>query len=118
MKAFILLLIGVSCLSAAQVQPSDQEAVEYARRLAVGTKPVVREGGYVPDEATAVRIAIAVLIPIYGEKIEDGEKPWRAGLKGDVWTVVGTFHGKGEGGEAIVQLSKTSGAVLFVTHTM
>jgi hypothetical protein len=118
MKAIALLLIGMSCLSGAQVLPSDQEAVEYARRLIVGTKPVVRSGGYVPDQATAIRIAIAVLIPIYGERIEDGEKPWRAGLKGDVWTVVGTFQGKGEGGEAIVQLSKTSGAFLFVTHTM
>jgi hypothetical protein len=96
------------------VLTSDQEAVEYARRLIVGTNPVVRDGGYVPDQSTAIRIATAVLIPIYGEKIEDGEKPWRAGLKGDVWTVVGTFHGKGSGGEAIVQLSKTSGAVLFV----
>ena len=118
MKAVIVFLLGMTFLAGAQVQPSDQKAIEYARRLVVGTKPVVRAEGYVPDQATAIRIAIAVLIPIYGEKIENGEKPWRAGLKGDVWTVVGTFHGKGEGGEAIVQLSKTTGAILFVTHTM
>jgi hypothetical protein len=118
MKTIVLILIGLSCLAGAQLQPSDKEAVDYARHLVVGIKPVVRDGGYVPDQATAIRITIAVLIPIYGKKLAYGEKPWRAGLEGDVWTVVGTFHGEGEGGEAIVQLSKTSGAVLFVTHTM
>lgn len=118
MKTIVLLLIGMACLSGAQVMTSDQEAVEFARRSVVGVRPVVRGGGYVPDANTAIRIAVAVLIPIYGEDIGESEKPWRAGLKHGVWTVVGTFHGKGEGGEAIVQLSKTSGAVLFVTHTM
>ncbi|MGC2616235.1 MAG: NTF2 fold immunity protein [Terracidiphilus sp.] len=118
MKAIAVLLLVLVSFSGAQMKSSDDEAVEYARRLVVGTKPVVRTQGYLPDEATAIRIAIAVLIPIYGAKIEDAEKPWKAGLKGDVWTVVGSFNGKGEGGEAIVQLSKSKGTVLFVTHTM
>ena len=118
MKTIVLLLISAMCLSSMQDRTSNQEAVEYARRLAIRAKPGVRSDGYVPDQATAIRIATAILIPIYGKRIEEGEKPWRAGLKGDVWTVVGTFNGRGEGGEAIVQLSKSNGAVLFVTHTM
>ena len=31
--------------------------------------------GYVPDAATAIRIAVAVWVPIYGERIVDSEKP-------------------------------------------
>jgi hypothetical protein len=118
MKVIAVFLIVLASFAGSQVKPSDEDAIKYARRLIVGTKPVVSSQGYVPDQATAVRIAIAILIPIYGDKIEEGEKPWRVGLKGDVWTVVGTYNGKGEGGEAIVQLSKSNGTVLFVTHTM
>jgi len=118
MRATAVLLIVLASLVVSRAMPSDSDDIEYARRLVLGTKPVVKPQGYVPDQATAIRIAIAVLIPIYGEKIEEGEKPWKAGLKGDVWTVVGTFNGKGEGGESIVQLSKSKGTILFVTHTM
>jgi len=39
-------------------------------------------------------------------------------LKAGVWTVVGTFNGKGEGGEAMVQVDKKTGAIIFVGHTM
>jgi hypothetical protein len=74
--------------------------------------------GYVPDSDTAIAIATAVLTPIYGKTTIDAEKPWKAGLKDGVWTVVGTFNGKGEGGEAIVQIDKRTGAIKFVTHTM
>jgi hypothetical protein len=61
---------------------------------------------------------VAVLIPIYGPGIEKGEEPWKAEVKEGVWTVVGTFHGAGTGGEAIVQIRKSTGAIIFVTHTM
>jgi len=110
LEIFILAILSVP--SRAQ----DHEAVEYARRYAVGQKSMSVENGYVPDRATAIRIAVAVLIPIYGPAIEKKEAPWNAELKGDIWTVVGAFHGKGVGGEAIVQLRKSNGTVTFITH--
>jgi NTF2 fold immunity protein len=68
---------------------------------------------------TAVAIATAILAPIYGRSTIDAEKPWHTGLKGGVWTVVGTFNGKaGGGGEGMVQLDKKTGAIVFVGHTM
>jgi hypothetical protein len=79
-------------------------------------------GGYVPDATTAVRIAEAVLIPIYGAKQVGYEKPFNATLDGDVWTVTGTLDCKTTatticvGGTAVVQLSKTTGAVLLLVH--
>ena len=83
------------------------------------------KAGYVPDSETAIKIAEAVLVPVYGEKQIRSEEPFVAELKGDVWTVGGTLRcpdGKGgfttdcEGGTAVVKLSKTNGRVLFMLH--
>jgi hypothetical protein len=48
--------------------------------------------GFVPDAQTAVKIAEAVLIPVYGEKQIRSEEPLTGQLKGDVWTVGGTLR--------------------------
>jgi hypothetical protein len=81
--------------------------------------------GFVPDSQTAVKVAEAVLIPVYGEKQICSEEPFTAELKGAVWTVGGTLRcpdGKGgfttdcDGGVAVVKLSKTDGRVLFMLH--
>lgn len=56
------------------------------------------KSGYVPDKETAVKIAEAVLIPVYGEKKIVDERPFHADREGDVWTVYGTLYcpdGKG-----------------------
>ena len=46
--------------------------------------------GFVPDSATAVRIAVAAWIPIYGESRIMAEKPFAATLQDSVWTVRGS----------------------------
>jgi hypothetical protein len=54
--------------------------------------------GYVPSSDTAVQIAEAVLIPVYGKNKIESERPFTAELKDGVWTVSGTLHcpdGKG-----------------------
>jgi hypothetical protein len=80
--------------------------------------------GFVPDSTTAVKVAEAVLIPVWKEKIES-ERPFTATLKKGVWTVDGTLHcpdGKGGmttncmGGTAEVKLSKADGRVLKMIH--
>ncbi len=44
--------------------------------------------GFVPDSATAVRIALAVWAPIYGDDIQSvPQHPCNATLQGGVWTV-------------------------------
>ena len=78
--------------------------------------------GYVPDAVTAVKIAEAVLIPVYGEQKIASERPFKAKLDGDVWTVDGTLYcadGKIDmcpGGTARVKLSKNDGRILSVIH--
>jgi hypothetical protein len=81
--------------------------------------------GFVPDPKTAVKIAEAVLIPVYGEKQIESERPFKAVLESDVWTVDGTLRcpdGKGGvttmcvGGTAEAKLSKTDGRILKMIH--
>jgi hypothetical protein len=75
--------------------------------------------GFVPNAETAVRVAEAVLIPVYGEKKILSERPFKATLGGDVWTVAGTLHcGAPQcvGGTAEVKISKSTGQVLQMIH--
>lgn len=72
--------------------------------------------GYVPDQKTAMRIAEAVLVPIYGEEHVKAEEPFRVSINGDIWTVKGALHHE-PGGNAEVKLSKKNGAILYLSHT-
>lgn len=113
--------IALACVlfgSLALTQSREDPAITYARRIIAGQKTYQPSAGYVPDSTTAVRIATAVLDPIYGKAKIAAEKPWHVGLIDGVWTVVGTFNGRGNGGEAIVQIDKRTGAIKFVGHTM
>lgn len=77
----------------------------------------IPQNGFVPDEATAVRVAEAVLTPIYGENQIASERPFSAQLKGDVWTVTGhlpdTFK---NGGVAQIRISKRTCQIISVSH--
>jgi len=73
--------------------------------------------GFVPDAATAIRIAEAVWIPIYGEVKIAKEKPFKVTLRGDVWTVTGKDLPPGSaGGVAEADISKRDGRILRVIH--
>jgi hypothetical protein len=79
------------------------------------------------DSAAAIARAEAVLIPVYGKKRIESERPFTATLKGDVWTVWGTLYcpdGKGGvtrdcvGGVANVRIDKRNGRILHMEHGM
>jgi NTF2 fold immunity protein len=77
----------------------------------------VPKDGFVPDAATAARIAEAVWIPLYGEKRISLEKPFKVSLHGDVWTVTGKDLPAGwDGGVAEADISKRDGRILRVIH--
>jgi hypothetical protein len=84
-----------------------------------GEATYVPKQGFVPDQTTAVRIAEAVLVPIYGDQILK-QRPFNANLSGDRWIIEGSFsHPKGEGwrgGVALIEIKKSSGEILKVTH--
>jgi hypothetical protein len=74
--------------------------------------------GLIPDEVTATRVAEAVWTPFYGEKLVQAEKPFRATLVGDRWTVKGTLPTAGNmaGGTLLLELDKRDGRILRMTH--
>ena len=75
------------------------------------------ESNFVPDEETAIKIAEAVWIPIYGgEKIKN-EKPIHAKLVGDsFWEVYGSLPKGCKGGVAEAKISKSDGRIIYVCH--
>jgi hypothetical protein len=98
-------------------------ALLFGTALGQGYRP---SNGFVPDEATALKVAEAVLTPVYGAKQIDSERPFTAKLKKGVWTVEGTLRcpdGKGgvttdcgSGGVATVQISKQDARIISMIH--
>jgi len=93
--------------------------------IAAEAQSYAPKDGFVPDSMTAVKIAEAVLTPVYGKEKIESERPFKAKLENGVWTVNGTLHcsdGKGGvttscvGGTAEVKLSKTDGRILRMIH--
>jgi hypothetical protein len=79
------------------------------------------ERGYVPDETTAIAIAEAVWLPIYGKETLDKERPFQAVLRNDVWTITGTFHAPtkdARGGVLVAEISRADGRIIRVSHGM
>ena len=69
----------------------------------------------VPNRQTAIKIAEAIWLPIYGDIVLN-EKPYVAELKNGVWYVNGTLKEE-EGGVAYIEINKKDCKVLNVYHT-
>jgi hypothetical protein len=73
--------------------------------------------GYVPDAATAIKIAVAVWVPIYGQEQISQQKPFVAVLANGIWTVEGSLPKQyNHGGTAVAEISKDDGRILRVSH--
>ena len=72
--------------------------------------------GYVPDESSAIRIAIAAWEPIYGRAEIAGEAPYKATLIDGVWTVEGTLAAGIRGGVAFAEIRQDDGSILRLSH--
>ncbi len=80
-----------------------------------GVKP---KDGFVPDAATAIKIAVAVWEPIFGERQIAGEKPFRARLlTNTVWKVEGSLPPQSMGGVATAIIAKDDGKIIYVSHS-
>lgn len=71
---------------------------------------------YVPDAETAIKVAEAIWLPIYGEKIYQ-KKPFVAKLKDStIWVVTGTLKEKLLGGVPYIEIQKSDCKIIKVTH--
>jgi len=83
----------------------------YGGALAQAPEP---KNGYVPDEKTAVKIAEAVLTPIYGKDNMRKAEPFQAISRNGVWTVFSTPKSpftKG-GGTPEIKINQRTAAIL------
>ena len=112
------VVIALGCISMCFTDAAQANGATNSTEKAVGVCPVQ---ACVPDEKTAVRIAEAVLIPVYGEKHIKSERPFTARLEGDRWVVQGSLPKAkpGElivGGTAMAEINKQDGRILAVYH--
>ena len=70
---------------------------------------------FVPNEETAIKIAEAIWLPIYGEKIYQ-KKPFKAELENEVWIVKGSLPLGMKGGVPYIEIQKKDCKILQVTH--
>lgn len=68
------------------------------------------------DEDTAIKIAEAVLVKVYGEKRILKQKPWIVEEKDYSFIIRGTLPPMTLGGVAEIEISKTDGAVISYKH--
>ena len=72
--------------------------------------------GFVPNEQTAIQIAVAVWTPIYGKENIERQKPYKAWLKDGIWHVAGHLPKNMVGGVAIAEIQKSDAKIVRVSH--
>lgn len=108
-NTFILILLLIFYNSFSQEKTNSQKIVNYE------DKPNLVFKDFVPDKETAIKIAEAVLLPIYGKKIYK-QRPFVARLKtSNVWAVEGTLHTT-KGGVAYIEIQKKDAKILKIYH--
>ena len=82
------------------------------------SKPFFKpKSGFVPNERTAIAIAIAVWAPVYGEEMIAAEKPYHARLIDGVWHVDGSLPKEMVGGVAHIEIVKDDGRIVDMWHS-
>jgi len=66
------------------------------------------------DRATAIKLAEAILVRIYGEKVLR-QRPWKVVESKNEFTITGTLHSQ-LGGVAEISISKSDARVIRYTH--
>jgi hypothetical protein len=71
----------------------------------------------VPDANTAIKIGVAVLLPIFGSVVVGRESPFKASLNGENWIVEGQLPETMLGTVATVEIAKRDGRIIEILHT-
>jgi NTF2 fold immunity protein len=73
-------------------------------------------GGVVADKETAIRIAEAILFPVYGENAIRGQRPYQVTLKNGQWTVDGTVRPGFVGGRFHIVILQSDARVVEIGY--
>jgi len=73
--------------------------------------------GFVPNETSAIKIAEAVWLPIYGEKVYQN-KPYKVKLEKGVWIIEGSLPSEfTQGGVPYIEIQKIDGKIIKLYHS-
>jgi len=72
--------------------------------------------GVVADKETAIRIAEAILSPVYGEEAIREQRPYQVTVKDGKWTVDGTASPGHVGGRFHIVILQSDGRVLEIGY--
>ena len=81
------------------------------------TKSTLPSNGIIPDEVTAVKVAEAIFLPVFGQEEVTEFLPYHAQLKDGIWTVYGTLKPNSRGGTPQLKIQKKDGKVLDIWHS-
>ena len=115
-RHFPLLIGMVGVLAISGCGAEFHETPPGEDRVVDGQHSFVPAGGYVPTPEVAIAIAEAVLIPIYGEERIRNQRPLVAQIVDDVWMIRGTLPRDHLGGVAELELERSDGRILRVSH--
>ncbi|MGC4040328.1 MAG: YbbC/YhhH family protein [Flavobacterium sp.] len=105
MKSKLILILGIVYLTFSSFEQNQSLYLNHSNR------------NFVPNKETAIKVAEAILVPIYGENILS-YRPFSAELLNNkVWIVKGTLNPDDIGGVPIVKVQKADCKILEVTHT-
>lgn len=88
---------------------------EDRKQLDVPQSNLVKIDGMIRTDSTAKRIAEAVWLQFYGEKIYK-EYPFKISLKDSIWVVEGTSQ-YDQGGTAYIEIQAKDGKILKMYHS-
>jgi hypothetical protein len=112
---FIILIVSVVSTPGFSKK---EDTAEYELKTHINREPeiIIPKNGCVPDANTAVKIAEAVWLPVYGESIYDS-RPFEVELLGDsLWIVAGTLPENTAGGVPYIEIQKKDGKILGIIH--
>lgn len=73
--------------------------------------------GYVPDSATAIKMAEIIFVRVYGEKVLE-KKPFHAVLHDKTtWVIEGTLESGIDGGVPHMEIQKADGRIINLYHS-
>ena len=101
-KIFIVLFMGFSLLTS---------FIQYDKKK----KNVNNLIDLVPNEETAIKVAEAIWLPIYGDGIYE-ERPFKAELDNGIWIVEGSLPSGMMGGVLYIEIQKKDCKILKVSH--
>jgi hypothetical protein len=109
---FIILLFFSACNSGS----NEKNNKKFVKEKIVMQRENLIKNDLVPDEITAIKIAEAIWLPIYGDRIYD-KKPFVAKLtSSNIWIVEGSLDPSSLGGVPYIEIQKKDCKILKVTH--